>query len=51
MSKWKILGVVTTIIGAVVSVASDIIGEKTTEETIEAKVNEALAKRESEEEF
>lgn len=45
----KILGVTTTVLGLVVSLASDWVAEQKMNERIEEKVGEALARREQEE--
>lgn len=50
-NNWiKILGVVTTIAGVVVSLASDYVNEQKMNERIEEKVGEALAKLDEDEE-
>ena len=41
----KILGLVTTIVGAGVSLVSNWVGDKKQEQIIDEKVNEALTKR------
>lgn len=48
--NWKAIGVIATIAGAGLSLISNIVDDKKMEETIEEKVNEALAKRENKEE-
>lgn len=45
----KVLGIVTTVIGTGVTLLSGWVNEQKMNETIEEKVNEALAKRDSEE--
>ena len=47
---FKVLGILTTVIGMGVTLVSDWLAEKRMEEKIEEKVEEALAKREKEEE-
>lgn len=48
--NWKTIGVIATIAGAGLSLISNIVDDKKMEETIEEKVNEALAKKEEKEE-
>lgn len=49
-SKLKTIGILATIAAGVISLVSNVIEDKKMEETIEEKVNEALAKRDENEE-
>lgn len=51
LKNWKLIGMLVTVLGAGLSVASGIIEDKKMEETIEEKVDEALARRSEEEEI
>ena len=44
MKNWKLVGLVTTVVGAVVSVISSLAESKRQDETIARKVSEAVAK-------
>lgn len=44
MNKLKVLGIVTTILGAGVSLVSDYVNKKELDETVTKKVAEAVAK-------
>ena len=46
--NWTILGLIATIAGAGISVVASIVDDKKTEEMIEEKIDEALAKRSEE---
>lgn len=48
-SKWKLAGTLVAIAGALLTCLGNVIEDKRMEETIEEKVNEALAQRETEE--
>lgn len=48
-SKWKLAGALVAIAGALLTCLGNVIEDKKMEETIEEKVNEALAQRETEE--
>lgn len=46
--NWTVLGLIATIAGAGISVVSAIADDKKTEEMVEEKIDEALAKRDEE---
>lgn len=50
MLNWKLIGTIATIVGAGVSLISSIADDKKMEETVDRKLNEALAKKEEESE-
>lgn len=47
--NWKSIGLFATVLGAGLSILGSIADEKKMEETIEDRVNKAIAKREKEE--
>ena len=49
-SKWKKFGIIATVAGAVIGVASTLIDEKKNEETLQEMVDKKFAEREEKEE-
>lgn len=48
--NWKVIGMITTAIGAGLSIVTNVVEDKKMDRTIEEKVKEALADNENEEE-
>lgn len=47
--NWKALGTITAVLGAGLTLVTSVVEDKKMEQTIEDKVDEALAKRDGEE--
>lgn len=48
MVNWKIIGIITTVAGAGLSMLSSVVEDKKMEKTIEDKVREALSREDEE---